>query len=1040
MMLPHFNAKDHLLPAKVMTILFLMLLSGFCQVNLPAQVAPVEGLHKHTPGVFALTHARIYLPSGEILEDGAIILRDGLIEDVGRRVKIPADATEISLAGKLVYPGFIEAWWEVPAGHREKNTKPAQDVHHHWNSRISPANAVLDGFSPDKKDLAALRELGFTVAHIVPERGIFRGQTAVVQLADWGVAAPVEMSVAQALSFEYGRERKSGYPKSLLGSVALIRQTFLDARWYAKAWGVYRRYPRRNARPEVNDDLAALAESLARNQPFLFTTGDELDILRAGEISAEFGVPLWIAGNGYEYRRLNALQALDAFFIVPLNFPEAPGVATLEEELQVSLAQLRHWDQAPDNPQRLRQAGITFALTSGKLKDRSRFKTYLGRAVERGLDPGAALEALTTIPAHRLGLGNTHGQIARGFVADLVVTDGDYFARGSRVLTVWIAGQRFEVLPAPVEDFRGKWSVQLRLPDGTAPTWQLDVMGDIRKPYGELTCEEKTYPLDQLILKGAEVSWTVSADSMGYGGIWRLSGTILADQASGAGVQANGRRFTWTATRTRPPGNTPGKKTEAKPERPSDYYPLNPEGAFGRLSAPVQHPAIMVRNATIWTSGPAGIIASGDLLIEQGKIVAVGPHLQIPKQAAGELLEIDAAGKHVTPGIIDAHSHTALLAVNEGTQAVTAEVRIRDVIDSDDIAIYRELAGGVTMANLLHGSANPIGGQNAVIKLRWGSLPAQLIEERAPQGIKFALGENVKRSNWAEVSTRYPQTRMGVDQIIRDAFRAARDYRQEWQVYSGSKARQKTQIPPRRDLELDALVEVLEGQRMVHAHAYRQDEILNLIRIADDFGFTIGTFQHVLEGYKVATEIARHGAGASCFADWWAYKFEVYDAIPYNSALMSQAGVLTSVNSDDSELATRLNTEAAKAVKAVKYGGLPEEEALKLVTIYPARQLKVDPFAGSLETGKDADFVIWSGHPLSAYSRCEQTWIEGRKYFDIDEDVVMRRQQTVERAKLIQKVLAGEQEGGEPEPAEDSARAFRYRSGCLADIDEEALP
>jgi N-acetylglucosamine-6-phosphate deacetylase len=334
---------------------------------------------------------------------------------------------------------------------------------------------------------------------------------------------------------------------------------------------------------------------------------------------------------------------------------------------------------------------------------------------------------------------------------------------------------------------------------------------------------------------------------------------------------------------------------------------------------------------------------------------------------------------------------------------------MQDVIDSDAIAIYRELAGGVTMANPLHGSANPIGGQNVVIKLRWGAAPEDLIEKRATEGIKFALGENVKRSNWSNADTRYPQTRMGVEQIIRDALRAARDYQREWETYNASKTLRTTRIPPRRDLELEALVEVVEGKRLVHCHSYRQDEILAIIRIADDFGFTIGTFQHVLEGYKVAPEIAKHGAGASCFSDWWAYKFEVYDAIPYNGALMAEAGVVVSFNSDDDELARRLYAEAAKAVK---YGGLSEEEALKLVTINPAKQLGVDRYVGSLEPGKDGDFAIWSGHPLSTYSRCEQTWIDGRKYFDIAEDLVMRNRQVAERAQLIQKALKVPAKGG----------------------------
>ena len=363
---------------------------------------------------------------------------------------------------------------------------------------------------------------------------------------------------------------------------------------------------------------------------------------------------------------------------------------------------------------------------------------------------------------------------------------------------------------------------------------------------------------------------------------------------------------------------------------------------------------------------------------------------------------IDGTGKYVTPGLIDCHSHSAASSINEGAQAVTAEVRIRDVLFADDVNIYRQLGGGLTTANILHGSANPIGGQNAVIKLRWGSGPDDLLFKNAPEGIKFALGENVKQANWSG-NGRYPQTRMGVEQVIRDAFRAAQDYRHRHKTYDrSSKAKRKT-TPPRIDLELEALAEILEGKRLLHCHSYRQDEIWMLTRIAEDFGFKIATFQHVLEGYKVAERLAEHGAGASTFSDWWQYKYEVIDAIPHNGTLMAKNNVLVSFNSDDSELARRMNTEA---MKAVKYGGLSEEEALNFVTINPAKQLKIDKWVGSLEEGKDADFVIWDGAPLSIYSKVLETWIEGTRYWSVDENDQLEERDKVEREKLIQKILS----------------------------------
>ncbi len=439
----------------------------------------------------------------------------------------------------------------------------------------------------------------------------------------------------------------------------------------------------------------------------------------------------------------------------------------------------------------------------------------------------------------------------------------------------------------------------------------------------------------------------------------------------------------------------------------------------GAFSQPPE--TILFRGAVVWTMGPQGILEGADVLVREGRIARVGRGLRAPEDA----LVVEAGGRHLTPGLIDAHSHTAVDGgVNEGSNNVTAEVRIEDVLDPDDVAIYRQLAGGLTTANVLHGSANSIGGQNAVIKLRWGAGAGDLLFEGAPPGIKFALGENPKRSNLRGPGgeARFPATRMGVAASIREAFLAARKYRRQWRDYEALSEREKSRRePPRRDLQLDPLVEVLEGERLVHAHCYRQDEILMLLRLAEEFGFRIATLQHVLEGYKVADEIAAHGAGASTFSDWWAYKAEAYDATPYNGALMSRRGVLVSFHSDSSELARRMNLEAAKAVK---YGGLTETEALALVTINPARQLRIDDRVGSIEEGKDADLALWSGHPLSTYSTCEQTWVDGIKKFDRSEDLASREGAEAERAALIEKVKStAEQEAERGKKAGEAPRS-----------------
>ena len=419
-------------------------------------------------------------------------------------------------------------------------------------------------------------------------------------------------------------------------------------------------------------------------------------------------------------------------------------------------------------------------------------------------------------------------------------------------------------------------------------------------------------------------------------------------------------------------------------------------------------PVLIIQNATILTVSH-GTIEHGSILIKDGKIAEVGPSVKAPKDAQ----IIDAAGQFVIPGIIDCHSHIAIDGdVNEGSISVSSIANIADVITSDDVDIYRDLAGGVTTANVLHGSANPIGGQTIVIKLRWGLPASKLPFEGAVPGIKFALGENPKRSNFSIPGQprRYPATRMGVEETIRSAFAEARDYKKSWEDYRKRVAAgDKNAIPPRRDLRLEPLVEVLEGKRYVHSHCYREDEILMLLRVAKEFGFKVRTFQHVLEGYRVADEIAAAGAGASTFSDWWAYKVEAYDAIPYNAALMTRRGVVVSINSDDAEEATHLNQEAAKSMK---FGGLSHDEALKLVTLNPAIQLGIDNRVGSIDVGKDADLVIYNHDPLSAYAVVQKTLIDGRVYFDRRKDIADREAREKEKKALMEK----EKKAGEKKP------------------------
>ena len=1016
----------------------------------PPATAPVEGLRENTPAVFALTNLRIVTEPGEIIEKGTIVIRDGVIEAVGADVEPPGDARTIDLAGKTAYAGLIDAYSEVTIA-----ANPRLIGSPHWNPQISPQFSVAEHFSIDQSTNAKLRGQGITARLVAPATRIIKGQSIVVSTGSTDPARMILKSgVAQhfRLTIDRGGSRDD-YPNSPMGAVALARQSLLDADWYAKAWAAWKGNNKLQ-RPERNDALEALAACLG-NQPAIIDAANEQFFLRADRFAREFGLAAVIRGSGREYRRLDEIKATGRAVIVPVNFPQAPSVATVEDSLDVSLQQLMHWDHAPENPARLDAAGVTIALTSHGLRDQATFLSAVRRAVERGLNPDSALKALTTSPAELVGMSDRLGKIAPGMLGNLVITDGDLFTKKTKVVETWADGRRFEIDKPPQIDVRGTWQLELTGTDDRILRLNLKIAGTAKQPSGTLSKPVSEGEVaEEIKLASVEadealLTFRFEGKALGKEGPARGSATIDKDPEGkltllGTVVWAEGTTDKLTGERTAAPSaeekkaeehketketkdddkEREDKKKEDKPEKPALYAVNFPLGDFGRAAPPEQSKLLALKNATLWTCGKEGTIESGTLLIGEGKIVAVGKDIEIPDGAT----VIDVAGMHISPGIIDCHSHIATDGgVNESSQAITAEVRIGDFIDADDISIYRQLAGGVTSSNILHGSANPIGGQNQVLKFRWGAAPEQMKFDEAPPGIKFALGENVKQSNWGErYTTRYPQTRMGVEQIIRDAFAAATDYQKAWDRWNQN----HEGLPPRRDLELDALAEVVKGKRWIHCHSYRQDEILGLIRVCDDYKITIGSLQHILEGYKVADVMAKHGATGSAFSDWWAYKYEVIDAIPFNGALMHRQGIVVSFNSDDAELARHLNHEAAKAVK---YGGVPPEEALKFVTLNPAKQLRIDPWVGSLEAGKHADFVIWSGPPLAVTSRCRETWVDGRKYFDREADRALRDEQLKMRAALVRKVLeSGEsmQKHGERQP-EDAELWPRTDEFCV---------
>jgi imidazolonepropionase-like amidohydrolase len=955
----------------------------------------------------AIVGATVVTAPGRAIEGATIIIRDGVIAAVGPDVTPPPQARVWPADELTVYPGLIDMAVLVEARNLPDGSAASGS---HWSKRVHPQVAMSGQPGPDRSRRKALREIGFTAAAVYPAKGIFRGSGTVIALADEDehvLTYRPRADMTFGLNDRAARGDRS-YPNSLMGVLALVRQTLHDARWYAECQALWGLDPQGHEPPVRSDALAALAPVLAADQRVLFDVTDEHTALRAARIAREFELESMLLGSGQEFRRLEAIAATGLGVIVPLSYPDRPQVSSLLEAGDVSLREMMTWEQAPANARRLVDAGVTVALTTHRQKRAGDFPAALNRAIKHGLHEDDALAALTTTPARLLGLADVMGTIEPGRAANLVLVEGSLFDRKPRIRDTWVNGRRHEVsrgppiefvgtgtlrtdagLEAPVEIDTGKAAVTAHLPDG------------------------KKLKAKNVVSQHGRLAFVLDARLFDADGYARLTGVITAGTVTGTGALPDGARFGFTispsAEAEAPDEEGDDQEDHQEGEQDFELPPpelVRPLGAFG-LAAPPQRQTVLVTNATIWTCGPQGIIANGTLYVADGKVVSVGTG---PPDAGGPeaALRIDGTGKHVTPGLIDSHSHTGVSGnMNEGTRMVTAEVRIRDVINPDDINWYRQLAGGLIAANQLHGSSNPIGGRTSVVKLKWSREADEFPVDRAVGGIKFALGENVKGRQG-----RYPATRMGVEAIIRDAFTAALEYRQQWNRYRAlpSDERRYT-MPPRRDLTLETLVEILEGRRLIHCHAYRQDEMLMLIRLADEFGFTVGTFEHVLEGYKVAEAMASHGVGAGTFSDWWAYKVEAMDAIPYNGALMHDVGVLVSFNTDSSELARRLNTEAAKAVR---YGGVAPQEALKFVTLNPARQLGIDDRTGSLEPGKDADFVIWSGSPLSTYTRCEQTWIEGARYFDLETDRELRRAAERQRQRLVQKILR--QEHGKPKP------------------------
>ena len=983
-----------------------------CSSSFSQQTFPVNGISDPRIGCYAFTNATIVKDGQTTLNNSTLVIREGKIIAVGTSVSIPKDAVLVNCSGKYIYPSLIDAYTDygittpqrpqgpAPAGvgffatqQFTSNTKGAYG----WNQAIHSENNAVELFNADETKAKPLRDIGFGSVLTHNKDGIARGTGAFVTLANLNENLVIVKQKASAnYSFSKGTSTQS-YPGSMMGSVALLRQTYLDAQWYKS----------NPVKEGVNMSLQAWNEE--QNLPQIFDANDKWSDIRADRIGDEFGIQYIIKGGGNEYQRINDIAATKATYILSLNFPQAQEVDDPNDARFVSLTDLRHWELAPTNPAAFEKTNIPFCITSADLRDIKQFWTNLRKAIEYGLSETKAFESLTKTPAVLLGVYDKVGSLDEGKLANFLITTGSLFNEKTVIIENWVQGEKYEVKEDAWKDIKGLYNLVINSSGGTM-NYLLDVKSSTTaNVIGKDTLTGK-FSYDGKLIKlsfspVAARRFPANMDSTrgqrppggmpgaGFGGrsggaTIRMSGVNNGDIWQGNGVDTAGNPISWSAIFS--------KATEPLPDTSRRKTPLRlgkityPFGAYGNEELPRQE-NLLIKNATVWTNEKEGRLENTDVLVKNGKIVQLGKNIS---DASARV--IDGTGKYLSPGIIDEHSHIAAFSINEGAQSVTSEVRIADNLNPEDINIYRQLSGGVTSSHVLHGSANTIGGQTQLIKLRWGVNDEGLKFQGADPFIKFALGENVKRTAASQGNTRYPDSRMGVEEILLDAFTRASDYQKKLRGPDGGKS-------VRKDLELDALVEIMNKKRFITCHSYVQQEITYTMRVAEKFGFRINTFTHILEGYKVADKMKAHGSNASTFSDWWAYKLEVQDAIAYNATIMQKEGLNVCINSDDAEMARRLNQEAAKSVK---YGGMNEEDAFKMVTINPAKALHVDDKVGSIKVGKDADLVLWSDNPLSIYAKSLYTIVDGTVYFDREKDAAMRKQISAERNRIIQKMLA----------------------------------
>jgi len=961
----------------------------FCTTTIFCQKTfPVNDVQTNFHPTYAFINATIYISPENIIEKGTLIIKKNKIIAVGAEIIIPENAIKKDLNGKYIYPSFIDLYSNY--GVKENNNNGKQIKYpqyisktkgaYGWNEAVKPYINARDLFNIDEKKSKELREYGFGSVLTHNTDGIFRGSGCLVTLNNKKENEVfVADQISNHLSLNKGKSRQI-YPRSLMGTISLIKQSLLDAEWYEKG----------GKKEQFNLTLESIKK--LENLTQIIETNNKLDILRVSKIAEDFEIDFIIKGNGDEYQRIDELSKLNFKYIIPVNLPKAYKIEDIYDEEKISLGKLKHWELAVYNPSLLKRKKIKFCITSYGSDSKKSFYKNIKKTLNENFTEKDLLASLTTIPAKFIKEEKNLGSLEKGKIANFLIVSDNIFQNGI-IEENWIQGEKYIINTDNKNYIKGKYNLTLE-----KNKYEI-IINDLKS--GKIIINDSINENLKIKIEKNNISFVAKID-LEYLRFFGIIDTVENIKILGEYKNEDGNIKNWSAIYKSPLKRKPDQHKNTKILNGKLWFPNK---SYGWENLPKEK-NIHFQNATIWTNEKEGILTNSHLLIYNGKILYVGvnpPEKEILKNKNFEI--IDVKGRHITSGIIDEHSHIAISrGVNEGSQAVTAEVSIEDVINSDDINIYRQLAGGVTTAQLLHGSANPIGGQSAIIKLKWGFSPEKMKFPGADKFIKFALGENVKQSNWGDDEKyRFPQSRMGVEQVFYDAFLKTKKYEKEWNDYNSLSFKNKRKItPPREDIELNVLLEILNKQRFITCHSYVQSEINMLMKVADSMDFTINTFTHILEGYKVADKLKKHGAGASTFSDWWAYKFEVNDAIPYNAALLNKMGIVTAINSDDAEMGRRLNQEAAKAIK---YGDLNEEDAWKLITLNPAKLLHIDNKVGSIKKDKDADIVIWTGNPLSVYSKVEQTFIDGICFFDIENDKNLRIKNKTEKNRIIQDML-----------------------------------